>query len=210
MNGLLQRGLGPTFFIMPQVFGDQFDKWITLPKSKSSDSGRIQKPLHHRCAPRKLMPFLLGGIMAAITGCSKTPKAPQPEQAAAPQPEKIEDVEPKIPEGVKGHVLHLMLSNQSAETDPIDFRVLIDQQQVWSGKAALRGGHNVLEKDIKLAEGNHVLVVETKNGKAEIRRDIRIDGPLYVDVAYWHHPGRPSAMSPKFSIRMEVTPFYPQ
>lgn len=150
--------------------------------------------------------FVLSALLAMTVGCRK---APNPAPISASEPEAPQDVEPKIPAGVNSHVLHLMLSNQSAETNPIDFRVLIDEQQVWSGHAALEGGHNILEREIKLAEGNHVLAVETKNGKAQIRREIKLDGALYVDVAYWHHPRRLGAMTPKFTIRVEVSPFHP-
>lgn len=114
---------------------------------------------------------------------------------------------PKLPPGKGGHLLSITLSNQSGFPSCIDFKVFIDKQQIWSGDAEVEGGHNILTHEVKVSPGNHVITVKTEQGKATTSQDFRLDGLLYLDIAFWHNPHRTREMRPHFTLRQSLTPF---
>lgn len=157
----------------------------------------------------QIQKLLCLAVILTCVGSCKEASQPKPKlqaKAEPPAPKRIPDQRPSIPPNTASHSLNICLSNQSASPSSIDFAVFVDDQQIWSGDAELQGGHNILNHQVRVAEGNHVLKVVTRAGSAVATQDFRLDGLLYVAITFWHHPERTSEMTPMFDVRMSLTP----
>jgi hypothetical protein len=83
-----------------------------------------------------------------------------------------------------------LISNQSYDIDPVDIRILADDQIILqhefpvldSGQLAQ---HNWQRFNFSLAEGNHRILISTKKGNAKLEKIITIKKSTTVTIAYW-------------------------
>lgn len=89
-----------------------------------------------------------------------------------------------------GGAVHLLVSNQSFEVDPVDIEIRIDGKIVASGEFSVGGDqppqHNWQQYELSLVDGSHTLVVSSDKGDA--RSEIMFETPAVraVTVAFWH------------------------
>ena len=89
-----------------------------------------------------------------------------------------------------GPRVHLLVSNQSFDVDPVDIEVTVDGEVVASGGFTVGGDqppqHNWHRYELRLAAGEHVLVAWSPTDGA--RSEVRFDVPdvQTVTVAFWH------------------------
>lgn len=86
--------------------------------------------------------------------------------------------------------LHLWVSNQSFEDDPVVLTVSIDGTQVVAQAFEVESQHNWILFPIELPPGRHVVTVVSETG-AELRRYFTSPGTgrQYASIDYWNDAG---------------------
>jgi hypothetical protein len=100
--------------------------------------------------------------------------------------------------------LHLWVSNQSFEDDPVGVRVTVDGVEVVRRPFAVEGQHNWILFPIEAPPGNHVVHAVSDTG-AELRESFTLpeEGRRYAVVDYWYYPGDGDR---QFTWRLQATP----
>lgn len=106
------------------------------------------------------------------------------------------DLSTCAPVSINGtETLHLYVSNQSFEIDPVDIEVYIDDQPVICDDFFVEGQHNWILHDLRLAPGDHSLRAVGHDGKTTLEETFRIDGEKWAVVDFWFYPGEPEEFS---------------
>jgi hypothetical protein len=89
----------------------------------------------------------------------------------------------------------LLVSNQSFDVNPVDIKVSIDGKTIVKDKFDVQGEqppqHNWRQYHLRLEDGPHSLVAESKKGRAQLQTPFEVAGQHTILIAYWH--GRRSA-----------------
>jgi hypothetical protein len=81
---------------------------------------------------------------------------------------------------------HLFVSNQSFDLDPVDIDLYIDGTHIITGDFEVKGQHNWLRFDFKVATGEHELRAVSKKGGAERKASFKVNGTeRWGVVNYW-------------------------
>jgi hypothetical protein len=81
---------------------------------------------------------------------------------------------------------HLFVSNQSFDLDPVDIDLYIDGTHIVTGDFEVKGQHNWIRFDFKVATGEHELRAVSKKGGAERKATFKLNGTeRWSVVDYW-------------------------
>ena len=84
----------------------------------------------------------------------------------------------------------LLISNQSFDVNPVDVKVSVDGQAVVKDVFDVQGTqppqHNWQQYHLRLEDGSHSLVVESKKGKAQKHFTFEVSDQHTITIAYWH------------------------
>lgn len=83
--------------------------------------------------------------------------------------------------------LVFQISNQSPNVDPVDFLVSLDGKRIIEKEMPFAHAHLQETIAVQVPSGKHVILVESKNGRATIRRTITVKDRLYVSISYWYY-----------------------
>ncbi len=84
--------------------------------------------------------------------------------------------------------LHLWVSNQSFDIDPVDIAVYIDDQQVVCDSFDVEGQHNWILFDVELDPGTHTLRALGNDGKTELTETIDVPDERWAVLDFWFYP----------------------
>jgi hypothetical protein len=85
--------------------------------------------------------------------------------------------------------LVLYVSNQSFSDDPVEIRVMIDQDLVVDDDFLVEGQHNWVEYELPLPEGHSKLIATSGTGVVhEVDLDMPADGTRWAVLDYWYAP----------------------
>jgi hypothetical protein len=87
--------------------------------------------------------------------------------------------------------LHLYVSNQSFETDPVAIEVYIDDEPVVCDDFVVEGQHNWIEFDLAVEPGAHLIRAVGDGGSAVIETTFHIDTEKWAVLGFWHQPPEP-------------------
>jgi len=103
----------------------------------------------------------------------------------------------------------LLVSNQSFDVNPVDIKVSIDGQVIVQDKFDVRGDqppqHNWRHHHLRLEDGPHSLVVESKKGQARLDTTFRVAGRHTLTIAFWYG-GRSVKSKPEGHFTVESGP----
>lgn len=83
--------------------------------------------------------------------------------------------------------LVFQITNQSPNVDPVDFLISLDGKRIIEKEMPFAHAHLQETIAVQVPSGNHVIVVESKNGRAKKRRTITVKDRLYVSISYWYY-----------------------
>ena len=95
--------------------------------------------------------------------------------------------EPVVTEG--SETLHIYVSNQSFDIDPVLIEVYIDDQAVVCQEFAVEGQHNWILFDIALEPGEHTIHAIGNGGTAEFTEQVDLAGERWAVIDFWWYPG---------------------
>lgn len=84
--------------------------------------------------------------------------------------------------------LHLWVSNQSFDIDPVDIAVYIDGQQVVCDSFDVEGQHNWILFDVELDPGTHTLRALGNDGETELTETIDVPDERWAVLDFWFYP----------------------
>jgi len=79
----------------------------------------------------------------------------------------------------------IYVSNQTAEVNPVNIKVSIDQKAILNQNFPCGSGHNWSRFKVSLKEGRHQLVVTSSNGDAGLDVVFTVDKPMWLVIDYW-------------------------
>ena len=85
--------------------------------------------------------------------------------------------------------LHLYVSNQSFEIDPVDIAVYVDGRQVVCDEFFVEGQHNWIVHDLSLESGEHSLRAVGNDGLTTVEETFELNGERWAVLDFWFHPG---------------------
>jgi hypothetical protein len=91
--------------------------------------------------------------------------------------------------------LHLYVSNQSFEIDPVDIEVYIDDQPVVCDEFFVEGQHNWILHDLSLDPGEHSIRAVGHDGQTTIEETFQVEGERWAVLDFWFHPGETEEFS---------------
>jgi hypothetical protein len=84
----------------------------------------------------------------------------------------------------------LLISNQSFDVNPVDIQVSIDGKAIVADEFDVQGDqppqHNWRQYDLRLEDGTHELVVQSRKGKAQLDTAFAVAGRHALTIAYWY------------------------
>ncbi|MEH1167483.1 hypothetical protein V6V47_19070 [Micromonospora sp. CPCC 205539] len=147
--------------------------------------------------------FAVATLLAAA-GCAGPARTPTPTPTPPPTPPPktappaIQIVDEQLAD------LHLWVSNQSFDDDPIVLTVSIDGTEVIAQPFEVRGQHNWILFPLQVPSGRHVVHVRSGTG-AEKQETFSMPGTgrQYAVIDYWNEPGQGGR---HLSWRIQSTP----
>ena len=105
--------------------------------------------------------------------------------------------------------LVVLISNESGERATIDFQLFIDGALKVEDQLDKKLNHR-LEFTFKLTPGNHIIKIISRDGAAELEKEINITGKHWVAMSYYYSSGqkRGTVVDPIFTFRFENEPIY--
>ena len=83
--------------------------------------------------------------------------------------------------------LHLWVSNQSFEIDPVDIAVYIDDQQIVCDSFYVEGQHNWILFDVLLDAGRHELKAIGHDGQVELTEIVEVPAERWAVLDFWFY-----------------------
>lgn len=87
--------------------------------------------------------------------------------------------------------LHVYVSNQSFDLDPVDIRVELDGDLAVTGDFLVEGQHSWHVFKFEVPEGSIRLDARTIVGDAELSQSLDVTADLYAVLDFWYYPGDP-------------------
>jgi hypothetical protein len=94
----------------------------------------------------------------------------------------------KIDDPPSGNIaLHLLISNQSFDLDPVDVDVFIDKKHVVTGDLRVNGQHTWYPFDFYVPAGPHTLRVEGLGGDVTLNADFDVSAETWGVLNFWYY-----------------------
>jgi len=84
--------------------------------------------------------------------------------------------------------LHLYVSNQSFDIDPVDIAVSIDDVQLICQDFYVEGQHNWVLFELGLDPGHHQITATGSHGTTSLREEFDLEAERWAVLDFWHHP----------------------
>jgi hypothetical protein len=118
---------------------------------------------------------------AFLGGCGDTTEPAGNGQQSAELPRKLAE----LPENGETP-FHLVVSNQSFDTDPVRIDVYVDDVRVVTGDFKVEGQHSYHTFDFSTAPGTHHVRAVTVDG-IEIEEDVVLTEETWGILMFWHY-----------------------
>jgi len=109
-------------------------------------------------------------------------------------------------EGESAFPLHVYVSNQSTEIDPVAVRITVDGQVVVEQEFEALGLHNWIPFELELTPGEHEVRAVAPDAGAELVETFLVEGEQWAVIAFWADPTGGEA--PRFTWRIQGEPVY--
>ncbi|OFW53761.1 MAG: hypothetical protein A2V75_01535 [Actinobacteria bacterium RBG_16_70_17] len=109
-------------------------------------------------------------------------------------------------EGESAFPLHLYVSNQSTEIDPVAVRITVDGQVVVEQELEALGLHNWILFELELTPGEHEVRAVAPYAGAELVEAFLVEGEQWAVIDFWADPTGGEA--PRFTWRIQGEPVY--
>ncbi len=109
-------------------------------------------------------------------------------------------------EGESAFPLHLYVSNQSTEIDPVAVRITVDGQVVVDQQFEALGLHNWILFELELTPGEHEVRAVAPDAGAELVEAFLVEGEQWAVIDFWADPTGGEA--PRFTWRIQGEPVY--
>lgn len=83
--------------------------------------------------------------------------------------------------------LVFQITNQSPNVDPVDFLISVDGKRLIEKEMEYNAGHHDEMIGVEVTPGKHVILVESKKGRAKQRLSVTVKDRLYVGIAYYYY-----------------------
>lgn len=121
--------------------------------------------------------LVVGALACLIAGCSSASGPCDPVATEGPE------------------TLHLYVSNQSFEIDPVDIEVYVDGRQLVCDEFFVEGQHNWILHDLSLEWGEHSLRAEGNDGTTTFEETFELNGERWAVLDFWFYPGETEEFS---------------
>jgi len=105
--------------------------------------------------------------------------------------------------------LHVYVTNQSPNDDPVHVEVSVDGRVVFDKKMPFAGAHYVDSVSTNLTAGMHTLSVRSKTTKASQTIEFNAESTNWYAISYWYYTTNDmyGPVPRKFEFRKEKGPF---
>jgi hypothetical protein len=86
--------------------------------------------------------------------------------------------------------VHLWVSNQSFDVDPVDIQIYVDEQQVVCDSFRVESQHSWILFELELDEGEHSLRAVGLDGQVELAEAFTVSNEHWGLVEFWTEEGR--------------------
>ncbi len=114
-------------------------------------------------------------------GCGETVEPAEGSQTVGGFPQKLAE----LPQG--GEIpFHLVVSNQSFDTNPVLIEIYVDGSRVITGDFEVMGQHSFHNFDFTTTPGTHHVRAVTIDG-IQIEEDVQLTAEMWGIITFWHY-----------------------
>lgn len=84
--------------------------------------------------------------------------------------------------------LHIVVSNQSFATSPVDIDVYVDDVHVITGDFPVGSQHSFIHYDFTTGAGEHTVRAESSRGEATLEETFELPAERWGTIFYWYYP----------------------
>lgn len=95
-----------------------------------------------------------------------------------------------LAESTDAVALHLWVSNQSFDVDPVDIQVYVDDQQAVCDTFRVESQHTWILYELMVDPGQHTIKAVSQDGEAELIEATDIPDERWALVQFWTEEGR--------------------
>ncbi|HUU62062.1 MAG TPA: hypothetical protein VMX37_06730 [Acidimicrobiia bacterium] len=107
-----------------------------------------------------------------------------------------------------GFPLHLYVSNQSTEIDPVAVRITVDGQVVVDQDFAALGLHNWILFELELTPGEHEVRAIAPDADAELVETFVVEDEQWAVIDFWFWTGPEDSQAPRFTWVIQDQPIH--